>query len=91
VVGARLARRVHAARPRLGDERDAAAGRDVHDVQRAAGLLGEQQRAADRLDLGDRRARAHVVAYAGPALAAGAGGEAARDRVALGVHGDGEA
>ena len=88
VVRAGLARRVDPARPGLGDERDPAAGRHVHDVQGAAGLLREQQGAADRLDLGDRRPRAQVVADAAPALAARAGGERARDRLALGVDGD---
>ena len=41
VVRAGLAAHVDAARAGLGHERDAAAGRDVDDVQGAAGLLGE--------------------------------------------------
>src|SRR4051794_20514537 len=91
VVRSRLARGVDAAGARLRHARDAAAGRDVHNVQRAAGLFGEQQRPADRLDLGDRRARAQVVADPGAPLAAGAGGERGRDRLALRVDGDRQA
>ena len=91
VMRARLARRVDAAGAGLGDERDPAAGRDVHDVQRTAGLPREEQRAADRLDLGDRRARGEIVAHAPAPGAHRAGGERGRDRLALGVDGDGQA
>ena len=83
-----LARRVDAAGARGGDERDAAAGRHVHDVQRAARLLREGERAADRLQLGDDRPRGEVVAHRRAPLGDGPAGERGRDRVALGVHRD---
>ena len=50
-----LAGDVDAAGPGGGDEPGAAAGGDMDDVERAAGVLGEHDRAADRLELGDHR------------------------------------
>ena len=88
VVRAGLARHVDPARPRGGDQRDAAPGRDVDDVERAAGLLREQDRAADRLQLGDDRARGEVVAHRHPAGGDRPCRERRRERVALRVDRD---
>ena len=69
VVRARLAGHVDAALARRGDERHAAAAGHVDDVQRAAGVLGERDRAPDRLELGDHGPRLEPVARARAARA----------------------
>ena len=86
VVRAGFDRHVHAARPRLGGEGDAAPGTDVHDVQPRPGLAGQQQRALDRLDLGDDRTRGEER-RARSAPRCSRAESAARDLLALGVHG----
>src|SRR6185436_18102019 len=56
--------------------------------QRAAGFAREQDRPLDRFEFGDQRARAKVVAYAGPAKGDRAAREQAGQLVVLGVDGD---
>ena len=79
---------VHAARAGLGGQGDATRGAEVHEMQRRAGLLGEEDRAAHRLGLRDRRARREVVPHARAALLASHLRQRAGERVALGVRGD---
>ncbi len=57
-------------------------------MQRRAGLLGEQDRAAHRLGLRDRRARREVVPHARLPVLARHLRQRAGERVALGVRGD---
>ena len=76
-------------RPRLGDQRDAAAGRDVDDVQRAAGLLRQQRSRARSPRARPRRAarRGSRAPSRRPAATARAASCAVSD-VALGVDRD---
>ena len=84
VMRAGLAGGIDAAAARLGHRGDPLGDRDVDDVQRAAGLLGELERALDGGQLGGRRSRR------GPLLPAPVA-RRAQLRRALGVDGDGEA
>src|SRR5215204_5945654 len=90
VVSARLAGDVDAFGARDRDEGDAPPRADVHDVQRASGLLGEEDRPPDRLQLGGHRARVEIVAHRRASFRHGAAGEPARDLVVLRVDEDRE-
>ena len=83
VVRACLARHVGAAPARVGDRRHPGARGDVHHVQRAAGRVGERDRALDRRELRLRRARGDPGA---PVLAV----HRAQLGGALGVHEHGQ-
>ena len=85
-VGAeRLAVERQPPRAPLGERVDPAPGRHVEDVQRRAGPLGEQHRAADRRLLDERPADLADVRAVGLALAHVLAGEPVGDRVVLGV------
>ena len=60
VVGARLAGEVDALGAPLVDHVEPVLRREMEDVDRAAGVLGEEAHALDRLDLGERRPRLDV-------------------------------
>ena len=85
IVGAGLDGHVHAVCSRLGRHRDAAAGADVDNMQPGVRLLRQQQRALDRLELGEDRARVQECAR-GPRR--DSLGQPARQVFALRVHGD---
>ena len=91
VLGTGLAAHVDAAGLGLGDQDGCRGGADMNDVERAAGLLGEEDRARNRLDLDDRRTGREVVAHRRAALRPCPRRQAGGDRVALGVHGDRQA
>src|SRR5215208_2116319 len=90
VVRAGLAGDGYTSRPRRHNEGDAPTRAHVHDVQRAAGLLGEEDRPPDRLQLGGHRARVEIVAHRRASFRHGAAGEPARDLVVLRVDEDRE-
>ena len=61
IVRAGLSRHIEPTGASRGDLGDAATGADVDDMQGTPGLLGEEDGARDRLDLGDCRSRGEVV------------------------------
>ena len=82
-----FARHVNATRPRLSDQIYPAPAADVHDVQRAAGLLREEDGALDGLQFGHHRTRVEVVTHACLPRSHRTTRQQACYRIVLGVHG----
>ena len=82
---------VDAPGPGLGDEGHSRAAADVHHVQRAAGVGGQRDRPADRLEFRDHRPRGEIVADARAARRHRLTGQRRGERVVLGVHEHGQA
>src|SRR5215207_4501420 len=88
VVRASLAGNVHSPLSRRHHEVDTLARAYVHHVQRAAGLLGEKDRAAYSLQLRHDGTRVEVVAHRGTKCADGTAGEFVCDFLVLRMYED---